>query len=70
LVPRAELDRDHQAALEILRRNPDGYASRGEAVNEVMKLGFDRDLASLLVDNLIRDGFLGKNPDGQWRLTP
>jgi hypothetical protein len=62
-------DRDHEAALEILRRKPEGYASSHEAVGVVMGLGFDRDLASLLVNHLTRDGLFGLYPDGRWRLT-
>jgi len=69
LDPTAGLDRDHATALEILRRKPEGYASGQEAVNQVMGLGFDRDLASLLVNHLIRDGLFGLYPDGRWRRT-
>ena len=69
LDPTAALDRDHEAALQILRRNPGGYASHRDAVNTVMGLGFDRDMASLLVNHLIRDSLFGLYPDERWRVV-
>jgi hypothetical protein len=62
------LDADHEAAFQNLRRKPEGYTSPQEAVNHVMGLGFNRDLASLLVNHLTRDDLFLLHPDGRWRV--
>jgi len=63
------LDTDHEAALQRLKRRQDGYASYQDAVGAVMGLGFDRDLASMLVNHLIRDSLFGLYPDERWRVV-
>jgi len=68
LCKETALDRDHEAALEILKRRPDGFSSHTDAVGAVMGLGFDRDLSSLLVNHLTRDGLFLLHPDGRWRV--